>query len=233
MNVPQTLLSHRFRVLIGFGCATASFERGSCGQGRGDAEVIVQGERSGDARSARIRTRLSRCAARSPARRLSKDVAARIEKSESAIRSSIRPTASSSATGKMARKSRRRGAASSSPTTRRAPSAPTATRAISLRRRSSRSARSAPASINSGSFAATAVENAALRLRQDLQLRGVRRVLQHAAFRPQRHSHRAADQGCHRAADGSRNRRSTSDAHPETSSRASALRETRDPGSSR
>ena len=46
--------------------------------------------------------------------------------------------------------------------------------------------------------------DAQVRVRQDLQRGGVRRLLEHAALRPQRHPDRAADQGRRRAADGSR-----------------------------
>ena len=61
-------------------------------------------------------------------------------------------------------------------------------------------------------------ETQQVRLRQDLQRRGVRRLLEHAALRPQGHPDRAADQGRRRAADGSRSR-------PSTSERARAARE--------
>ena len=44
--------------------------------------------------------------------------------------------------------------------------------------------------------------DAQVRVRQDLQRRGVRRVLEHAALRPQPHPDRAADQGRRRAAGG-------------------------------
>ena len=45
--------------------------------------------------------------------------------------------------------------------------------------------------------------DAQVRLRQDLQRRGVQRLLEHAALRPQRHPDRAADQGRRGAAAGS------------------------------
>ena len=144
----------------------------------------------------------SRCRAASPRR----------SRRRISRRSSIRPTASSSATGRAARRSRR--AASGMPVSD-DPTKPAGANCYACHQLDAAGdsyGTIGPSLYSFGKLRGYTDETRKLRVRQDLQRQGVHRLLEHAALRPHRHPDRAADPGRGRAAAGPGSRRSTSDA---------------------
>ena len=172
-------------------------------RGGGDDEGVVQGARPGEARPprpGRDAAPLQRVRGQAAAEGRRRDASRR----RISRRSSIRPTASSSATGRTARRSRRKRRRHAVFRRSEGPGRRNCYACHQLAPQELSYGTIGPVLYQFGKLRGYTDEIAQVRVRQGLQRRGVRRVLQHAALRAQRHPDRAADQGRRRAADGSR-----------------------------